>query len=259
MYEEFARIYDELMEDVPYRAWADYLTGYLKAHGIGEGLVLDLGCGTGTLTRLLSGEGYDMIGADCSDAMLQIAAEKSADAICTGESDILWLQQDMRSFELYGTVRAMVSACDSMNYMLTSDDLLQVFKLANNYLDPGGLFLFDMNTAYKYREILGDKTFAQSLPDCAYIWENSWFEEEKINQYELTLFIRESESGHALYDRYEEIHMQRAWDIDEVKELIGKAGMKFVEVLDAYTGRSVSDTSERVLFVAQEQGKQWID
>ena len=162
-YESFALVYDEFMEDVPYEKWADWLTGYLRKNGIGDGIVLDLGCGTGKMTRLLSAAGYDMIGADSSAAMLQEAREAG------GDESILYLQQDMRELDLYGTVRAVVSVCDCMNYLLDREDLLRVFRLVNNFLDPGGLFLFDMNTLYKYSRVLGDSTFAEAGERDAYI------------------------------------------------------------------------------------------
>ena len=171
-YGSFAKVYDLFMDNVPYEEWCVYITGLLKEYGVAEGLLLELGCGTGKLTRLLQQAGYDMIGIDNSEEMLGIAmqaeyekertdAGETAAAACGGtdvqrqNTKILYLLQDMREFELYGTVRAVVSICDSMNYILQEDELLQVFRLVNNYLDPGGIFIFDLNTLYKYREILG--------------------------------------------------------------------------------------------------------
>ena len=123
----------------------------LKTAGIENGLVLELGCGTGTMTGLLAQKGYDMIGVDNSEEMLAEAMEKKVES----GLDILYLMQDMQEFELYGTVRAAVSVCDSLNYITDPEELKQVFCLVNNYLDPGGLFLFDINTVHKYRDVLG--------------------------------------------------------------------------------------------------------
>ena len=155
-YENFARVYDLFMDNIPYEEWCGYLTGLLQEYGVTEGLVLELGCGTGNMTRLLANRGYDMVGVDNAPDMLEIAMEKRQ---AEGQ-DILYLFQDMREFELYGTVKAVVSLCDSMNYILEEEELLQVFRLVNNYLDPGGVFIFDLNTAYKYREVLGEQTIA---------------------------------------------------------------------------------------------------
>jgi len=149
-YSGFAEVYDLFMDNVPYEIWGEYLLDRLLEYGIRDGLVLDLGCGTGKVTRFLAKEGYDMIGVDVSQEMLGIAAEKESEG-----KPILYLNQDMREFELYGTVRAVVSVCDTLNYLTEQEDLLSVFKLVNNYLDPGGIFIFDMNTIYKYVVLYG--------------------------------------------------------------------------------------------------------
>ena len=146
-YTSFARVYDLFMDNVPYEEWCQYLDTIFKEHGIEEGLLLDLGCGTGKLTQLMAQKGYDMIGVDNSFEMLDIAKEHS-------DEGVLYLLQDMREFELYGTVRGVYSACDSVNYILEEEELRQVFALVNNYLDPGGIFVFDFNSIYKYRELL---------------------------------------------------------------------------------------------------------
>lgn len=247
-YTGFAEVYDMFMDNIPYEEWCRYLVSLLKEYGAGDGLVLDLGCGTGTLTRLLAEAGYDMIGIDASGEMLEIAMEKSAGRV----SEILYLQQDMREFELYGTVRAIVSICDSMNYILEYEDLVQVLRLANNYLDPGGVFIFDMNTVYKYRELLGEQTIAENREEGSFIWENYFDEEEQINEYDLTLFIKE-ENG--LFRRYEETHYQRAYELETVARAIAEAGMELAAVYDAFTKEAPSENSERVYFVAREHGK----
>ena len=157
-YSDFARVYDIFMDNVEYEKWAEYLIGSLKEYGIEDGIVLELGCGTGVMTELLAESGYDMIGVDNSEEMLGEAMEKRAES----GHEILYLEQDMREFELYGTVRAIASVCDCMNYITEEEDLLTVFKLVNNYLDPEGIFIFDMNTPYKYREILGNTTIEKA-------------------------------------------------------------------------------------------------
>ena len=131
-YTSFAEVYDQFMDNVPYREWADFLQEILQKEGINDGLVLDLGCGTGSMTEELAGRGYDMIGVDNSEDMLEIAMEKRQES----GHDILYLLQDMQEFELYGTVRAVVSVCDSVNYVTEKEELEQVFRLVNNYLDP---------------------------------------------------------------------------------------------------------------------------
>ena len=249
-YSSFASVYDQFMDNVPYEEWAEYLTGLLGEYQVHDGLVLDLGCGTGSLTEILAKKGYDMIGIDNSEDMLQIAMEKRADF----GLDILYLLQDMREFELYGTVAAVVSICDSMNYLTDYEDLVQTLKLVNNYLDPQGVFIFDMNTVHKCRDLIGDRTIAEARAECSFIWDNDYDPETKINEYDLTLFIQEEDD---LYRRFVETHYQKAYELEEVKRAIAEAGMEFVTVYDAFTRKAPDENSERVYFIAREQGKHW--
>lgn len=248
-YTSFAEVYDTFMDNVPYEEWAEYLTELLREYDIEDGLVLDLGCGTGSLTEILAAKGYDMIGADGSAEMLEIAMEKKAES----GQDILYLMQDMREFELYGTVRAVVSVCDCVNYITDEKDLEQVFRLVNNYLDPEGIFIFDFNTEYKYKEILGEQTIAEDREDCSFIWDNYYYEDEGMNEYELTLFIREQDSE--LYRKYQEMHYQKAYTLDAIRELVEWSGLEFVTAYDAYTREVPTETSERICVVAREHGK----
>ena len=249
-YTSFAEVYDQFMDNVPYREWADFLQEILQKEGINDGLVLDLGCGTGSMTEELAGRGYDMIGVDNSEDMLEIAMEKRQES----GHDILYLLQDMQEFELYGTVRAVVSVCDSVNYVTEKEELEQVFRLVNNYLDPGGIFVFDFNTEYKYREVLGDRTIAEDREDASFIWDNYYYEEEHMNEYELTLFIQEADQKE-LYHKYQETHFQRAYTLEEIRELLEKSGLRFVAAYEDYTKEAPGKGSERICVVAREQGK----
>ena len=248
-YTSFAEVYDTFMDNVPYEEWAEYLAELLQEYDIEDGLVLDLGCGTGSLTEILATKGYDMIGADGSAEMLEIAMEKKAQS----GHDILYLLQDMREFELYGTVRAVVSVCDCVNYITDEKELEQVFRLVNNYLDPEGIFIFDFNTEYKYKEILGEQTIAEDREDCSFIWDNYYYEDESMNEYELTLFIKERDSN--LYRKYQEMHYQKAYTLDAMRELIEWSGLEFVTAYDAYTRKAPTESSERICVVAREHGK----
>ena len=248
-YTSFAKVYDTFMDNVPYDLWCGYLHELLKQYGVEKGIILDLGCGTGSVTEQLAVRGYDMIGVDYSSEMLDMAMQKDSRTAY----NILYLLQDMREFELYGTVNAVVSLCDSMNYMTEEEDLLTVFELVNNYLDPGGVFIFDLNTEYKYRELLGEQTIAESRDDCSFIWENYYDEEEMLNEYELTLFVKEEE--HQLYERFQEIHYQKAFSLERVKGLLEQVGLEFVAVYDAMTQEPPKEDSERVYFVAREISK----
>ena len=248
-YTSFAAVYDTFMDNIPYEEWEKYLKSLLYEYGVREGLVLELGCGTGNMTEILAQSGYDMIGVDNAEEMLEIAIEKRMKS----GLDILYLQQDMREFELYGTVKAIVSVCDSVNYILEEEELEEVFRLVNNYLDPGGVFIFDFNTVYKYREILGDQTNAENREECSFIWDNYYYEEERINEYELSLFIREGDSE--LYRKYQETHFQKAYDLETMKRLITQSGLEYITAYDAFTKEAPTRVSERIYVIARERGK----
>lgn len=247
-YYSFAWVYDTFMDNIPYDEWTAYLMGLLKEHGVSEGLVLDMGCGTGNVTERLAAAGYDMIGIDNSEEMLMEAREKAME----NQYGILYLEQDMRSFELYGTVAAVVSICDSMNYILEKEDLKEVFRLVNNYLDPKGVFIFDFNTPYKYRELLGDRTIAENRDNCSFIWENTFDEEADVNIYDLTIFMQEEDD---IFRRYQETHYQKAWLADDFREAAEAAGMKVLAVYDAFTHQGPAPDSERLYMIVQECGK----
>ncbi|MDD6491206.1 MAG: methyltransferase domain-containing protein [Firmicutes bacterium] len=268
-YTDFASVYDIFMDDTPYKEWADFLEELIETYGISKpvcpqrddekeperaekvlesekNLVLDLGCGTGTLTELLSQKGYDMIGVDNSQEMLNIALRKREE---TG-SEILYLCQDMRELDLYSTIGTVISVCDSVNYLLDNEDVEDTFGLVNNYLYPGGLFIFDFNTLYKYETVIGDTTIAENREDCSFIWENYFHEEEAVNEYDLTIFAREKESP--LFRRFTETHFQRGYTLAEMTGFVEKAGMEVVLTLDADTHSVPTETSERIYVIARE-------
>lgn len=247
-YTGFASVYDLFMEDIPYEQWKVFIVERLEKYGITEGLVLDLGCGTGRMTRLLAQQGYEMIGIDLSAEMLSAAQRKQE----MEETEILYSCQSMQEFELYGTVRAVVCCCDCVNYILEEEELAEVFRLVNNYLDPGGIFIFDFNTQYKYEQI-GGQTFAENREEGSFIWENYYDEESGINEYDLTLFIKQEER---LYEKYEETHLQRAYTLEQMKRLLELAGMEYIDAWSGYTDRVVDQTSERICIAACERGKQ---
>ncbi|PXV86258.1 methyltransferase family protein [Lachnotalea glycerini] len=247
-YTSFARVYDTFMDNIPYEEWSGYIIGLLKDYQIENGILLDLGCGTGSLTKLMARHGFDMIGIDNSEEMLEIAMEKKLES----GLDILYLLQDMREIELYGTVRAVISICDSMNYIMDEEDLLKVFMLVNNYLDPKGIFIFDLNTKYKYEQILGERVIAENREDCSFIWENYYYGDEEVNEYDLTLFIKEEGN---LYRRFQENHYQKVYEPDAVKKLLEKAGMELLAVYDAFTKEPPKNDSERIYVIAREKGK----
>lgn len=261
-YEDFANVYDELMDETPYELWSNRIANLIEKYGVSKperdaeglldserNLVVDLGCGTGNLTELLYQKGYDMIGVDNSESMLNIAMQKKEQS----GDEILYLLQDMREMELYSTVGTVVSVCDSINYILEDEELKTVFSLVNNYLYPGGIFIFDFNTDYKYREIIGDTTIAENRDDCSFIWENLYDPEEELNEYNLTIFVQEDGDQ---FRRFTETHLQRGYTVEHMLSLVEQAGLTLVEVRDADTGETVTAESQRVYVVARECGKE---
>ena len=262
IYDGFAAVYDQFMDATPYEEWCELLSELIAEYGVSKpereaeglldterNLVVDLGCGTGTLTELLYQRGYDMIGVDNSDAMLNVAMDKKEKS----GSEILYLLQDMRELELYCTVGTVVSVCDSINYILEEEELACVFSLVNNYLYPGGLFIFDFNTVYKYKEVIGDATIAENREDCSFIWENCYEPEEELNEYDLTLFVK---AEGELFRRFTETHFQRGYTPRQMEALVHQAGLVLVEMFDSDTRGPVTPESERVCVVAREHGKQ---
>lgn len=266
-YTDFAYVYDIFMDNVPYEMWADRIDALLRKYDeriipddealkSEAGLLLDLGCGTGTLTRMMRERGYDCIGTDLSESMLEIAREHEDER--PDDERILYLCQDMRELELYSTVGACICVCDSINYLLSAEDVLKTFRLVNNYLYPHGLFIFDFNTVHYYRDELGDDIIAENRPEGSFIWENLYDEESGLNEYDLTIFRRD-EDMHGSGERFirsEETHVQRGYEADRMRELITGAGMEIVAVFDAETEGEVTSGTCRICMVARESGKE---
>ncbi len=248
IYSAFASIYDMCMDNIPYDSWSEYLCSLLQSYGITNGIVAELGCGTGEVTMRLKDKGYDMIGIDSSPDMLEIARDKEYEQ--SEEPSILYLLQDMREMELYGTVRAFVSVCDSMNYLRTEEDVLKTLRLANNYLERGGVFIFDMKTAYYYEHVLGNAVRVEHFEDGTLIWENAYDAKTGENRYDLTIYSRID--GENRYEQMTESHVQQAYSVSQIRTLIEQAGMEFVAAYDAFTKEPVTEKSERFYIIAKE-------
>ncbi len=247
-YESFARVYDELMDDVPYDQWARTIRQMLLCRGISDGLMLELGCGTGRMMKIMSDYGYDMIGVDSSLEMLEIAREKAGDD-CEG---LLYLHQDMREFELYGTVRSVISVCDSINYIISPEDLAGVFRLVSNYLDPGGFFIFDFNTEYYYESLVGDAVIAEDREEVSFIWYNDYDKERHLNTIDLSVFVREADGR---YRKFNEQHIQRGYTLAGIRQLLTESGLDFLDAFDGYSDRKAGNSSSRIVVLAQEKDK----
>jgi len=255
-YDVIARVYDKLNAEIDYKAWADFVeSAFNRFLPEKPSLVLDLACGTGSMTTELATRGYDMIGVDGSEQMLSIASERAY--VNFGEENeyrlpILYLLQDMRSFELYGTVGAVVCCLDSINYLIDDGDLKKCFSTVHNYLDPDGVFLFDVNTPHKFKNIYGDNAYI--LEDevdgegvfCG--WQNSFDAESRICEFSLTLF---SEDEDGRYVREEETQRERMYDMEELKEALLSCGFEWLGAFGGYDFKSAAESDERWYIAAR--------
>lgn len=256
-YSALAHVYDRLNAEIDYGAWADFVERcfdrFLPSR---PELVLDLACGTGSMTLALAARGYDMIGVDGSADMLSEAYNRAA-----GQVRLLFLQQDMRAFELYGTVGAVTCCLDSLNYLLSPADLLQCFACVYNYLDPDGLFLFDMNTPYKFREVYGNNAYVledelvwdegTEIEERAAVycgWQNRFDPESRICDFDLSIF---EELPNGSYRRFDEHQQERCYELSEILDALQKSGFEFLGVWSDWSFSAPSDTTERYYFAAK--------
>lgn len=245
-YTGFAYVYDEYMDNIPYEEWTGYLIELLKENGIKEGLqIADLGCGTGTVTQILDNAGYECIGIDNAPDMLTIASEKMYES----GQQIIYSFQDMRDFEFPYEMDAMISICDSMNYITCTDDLKNVFECVNNNLKSGGVFIFDLKTIHFFRDILADNTYAENRDESAFVWDNIYHEDNRNNEYDLAVFIQNEEGT---FDRYEESHFQHGFTCEEVEQAALAAGLKVRAVYDAFTHNKPTMDSERMYYIIEK-------
>ena len=244
MYITFAQVYDKLMRDIDYEAMAAHVVHIFDSHHVHPSLVLDLGCGTGSLALSMIDRGFELIGVDNSPDMLGCASRKASSA----GKDLLLLLQDIRSFELYGTVGAILATMDVLNYVRDKRQMLKTFRLVRNYLDPGGLFLFDLNSPYKLSVLLPGQTFYQVDDEVTWLWNSTYDKRRAVCTFDLTFFLSD---GEGRYLRHDEIHEERAWREDEIRELLGLAGLDCLSVRDGFTVHKPGPKTERLFFVAR--------
>ncbi len=243
MYEEFSIVYDSVMSDIPYGKWFERLHHELKKQGKTGGHLCELGCGTGEMTGRFCEAGYEVTGIDRSPDMLARAMEKKEE-----DQNILYLNQDMRDFSLHKPADVVLCICDSVNYLLREEDLLQMFRCVYDNLNEDGIFLFDMKTEYCYRDVLGDVVRFEDEDTYSVIWENTYDDIEKINEYLVTMFLFREDRG--LYERYDECHRQRAYARDDVEDLLSQAGFTLYGCYGEDLEHAPGEQEERIYFAA---------
>ena len=241
-----AGCYDELTYDVDYAAWADYVEKHFARRGLPGRTVLDLACGTGSLTWELAGRGYEMIGVDRSAEMLAQAAEK-------GDRDVpvppMFLCQSMERLDLYGTIDACVCCLDSVNYVTDPQKLRRAFQRVHLFLMPGGLFLFDINTPDKLKGLDG-QLFMDEDEDACCIWRAEYSPSRRICTYGFDLFFR-TENG--LWDRMEEVHEEYAYEPDELEDMLRQAGFRQIKQYGELKMRRPGPGEQRIFFAARKE------
>lgn len=246
-YETFSFYYDALTENVDYPARAAYLDGLVQKYlRSGGKVMLDLACGTGTLTEEMAKCGYDMIGVDYSEGMLGQAMEKKIEQ----QLPIQYVCQDMRELELYSTVDATICTLDSLNHLPGFEDVETVFRKVWEFTEPGGVFLFDMNTLYKHRELLGSQVYVYETDEVYCVWENALCEDDCTVEITLDLF-QLCEDGR--YRRTQEQITERAYVPEQVTASLEKIGFHVLGVYHADTEEPLRPDSERMIVIARKE------
>lgn len=242
-YSAIAECYDALNSHIDYEAFASFLNREIRAGGISDGsIVLDLACGTGNITLPLLKRGYDMIGVDLSGDMLNIARNKK------GGDKVLWLCQDMRSFELYGTVGAVVCCLDSINYLTSRNGLSKCFSLVHNYLDPNGIFIFDVNTPYKFEHVYGNNHYILEDDGIYCGWQNYFDKKSGLCDFELSFFYENDDGS---YTRLDETQTERCFSIKTLTNLLVNNGFEIVKIVSDFDDSPLKNTDERAYFVCR--------
>ena len=259
-YTGFAKVYDEFMDNIDYSKWCNYLVELLHENNIKDVTIAELGCGTGNVTQILSQHGYNVIGIDISQEMLETASEKLYETdTCSDSEDeagkkgqIVYVCQDMRELELPCKVSAMVSICDSINYITEYEELVEIFKKVKKYLKDNGIFIFDIKTA-KYFSDIGESIIAEDREECSFIWDNYFDENDNINEYCLSLFVRGKDGR---YDKFTEYHYQRAYLIEEIKTAAAAAKLTVDHMYNAFTKSTASEDNDRIYVILKNQIKE---
>ena len=242
MYDDFALLYDELMVDIDYKDWYLYIESIFNEFNKGPEKILEMACGTGNLSYYLAKNKYDLTCFDLSSEMLSIAYNK-----LSGFKNVKLLNQNMVDFCINKKFDAIVSICDSINYITDKDDLLLTFKNARKHLNDDGIFVFDINSYYKLKNIIGNNTFVEDREDIFYVWQNYFDEENSIAEFYLTFFVSQEDEN---YIRFDEEHFERAYKLEEIKRLLEEASFREIHCYDGFSFVKPNDKSERITFVA---------
>lgn len=242
----FSSVYDILTENVEYEKIAHKICSLLHKNGVDGGLLLDLGCGTGTLSFLLEQNGYDVIGVDASEDMLMVANEKKYEE----NSSAMFLCQNAEELDLFGTIDCVVSCLDTINHIDTLDKVQKVFEKVSLFMNMGGVFVFDMNTPYKHEKILGNNTFIYDMDEVYCVWQNSYDEETATTSIDLDFFIKNEDDE--CYERYSESFCEYAYEPEDILQILERCGFETLNTYDDYSDNPVKTDTQRITIVAKK-------
>ena len=245
-YGVFSEFYDALTANVSYDTVSQVLSSLLTRYGKSRGLLLDLACGTGSVSVRLAKKGYEVIGVDLSPEMLSEAQNKAYSA----GQNILFLCQDMTALDLYGTVDAAVCTLDGLCHLPNEESVFAALQKVSLFMNPGGVFLFDVNSVYKHRAVLGNNTFVYDTDDVYCVWQNTLLSDGVTVQMDLDFFEPVSDAGD--YVRQSERFTERAYPRATLEAMLKKAGFTVLDVFDGYSEKPAHDTSERLLFAVRK-------
>lgn len=244
-YSSFANVYDELTFNVDYKKRADYIMSILKANGIENGLLLDLACGTGSLSVEFAKSGFDVIATDCSADMLMQAQNKAFDE----GVNIMFLCQKMQETDLYGTVRAIVCSLDSINHLENIDEVRKTFSVLKNFIDDGGVMIFDVNTLYKHRCILENNTFVYDERNVYCVWQNRLLEDNRTISINLDFFVKTED----VYRRFNENFKEIAFSDEELTQAVESEGFKVIKRYSDLSCSAPVEDTERVYYIVRRE------
>lgn len=242
----FSSVYDILTENVPYEKIANKICSLLHESRVDGGLLLDLGCGTGTLSFLLENKGFDVIGVDASEDMLMVANEKKYEE----DSNTMFLCQNAEDLDLFGTIDCAVSVLDTVNHIDTLEKVKESFEKVSLFMNMGGIFIFDINTPYKHENILSNNTFIYDMDEVYCAWQNSYNKESSTTTIDLDFFIKNEDDD--LYERYSESFCEYAYEPQEILTILENCGFEVINTYDDYSDNPVNTETQRITVVAKK-------
>lgn len=243
-YCDFAYVYDRLMNDVDYKARTEYLLGLFKKYGKTPTLLLDLACGTGGFSNQMSLKGIEVIGVDISEDMLGVARENSYSL----GTDVLYLCQDACELDLFGTIDGAICCMDSLNHITDIKKLDKAIENVSLFLEKDCLFIFDVNTPYKHKNILADNTFIIEEENIFCAWQNEYIEKDSLTNIKLDFFVEQDE----VYERYSEEFFEKAYELNEIEEIVKKHHFDIIGIFDDMSENPLKSDSERAIFVLKK-------